>query len=184
MVLGVLMAGAVLGRGELIERIRRQLNLFGGSLDPHAAVLLHRGLKTLAVRVERQNANALHLATLLERHPAVTQVNYPGLESHPGHEIAKRQQRGFGGMVSFEIAGGEEAVRAFVDRLQYFSLAESLGGVESLIEQPAILTHASVPPENRRALDIGDGFIRLSVGIEDVDDLRADLERALAAAKG
>jgi cystathionine beta-lyase/cystathionine gamma-synthase len=141
-----------------------------------------RGTKTLHVRMERHEHNARTIATWLSRHPQVEKVIYPGLESHPQHALARKQQRGFGGMISFVLRGGLDESRRFLSACQIFTLAESLGGVESLIEHPAIMTHASVPPDRRAALGIVDGFIRLSVGIEDVSDLQADLERAFHAA--
>jgi cystathionine gamma-lyase len=132
--------------------------------------------------MERHQHNARTVAELLGGHPKVQRVTYPGLKTHPQHELAKRQMKGFGGMMTFDIKGGLEAARAFLKAVKIFACAESLGGVESLIEHPAIMTHASVPPEVRAQLGIGDGLVRLSVGIEDVNDLMADLEEALAAA--
>jgi len=145
--------------------------------------LVMRGTKTLHVRMERHDANARALAGWLEGHAQVEKVYYPGLESHPQHALARKQQRGFGGMISFVLRGGLDEARRFLSACRIFTLAESLGGVESLIEHPAIMTHASVPAERRQELGILDGFIRLSVGIEDLDDLRGDLERAFAAAR-
>ncbi len=145
--------------------------------------LVLRGLKTLHVRMERHAENALAVAKFLEGHPQVEKVTYPGLASHPQHALAKRQMTGFGGMLTFVIKGGLEAARAFLKELRIFACAESLGGVESLIEHPAIMTHASVPPATRAQLGIDDGFIRVSAGIEHRDDLLADLERGFAAAK-
>jgi cystathionine beta-lyase/cystathionine gamma-synthase len=142
-----------------------------------------RGIKTLHVRMDRHDHNARQLAAWLATHPQVERVIYPGLESHPQHALAKMQQRGFGGMISFVLKGNLDHARRFLSACQLFTLAESLGGVESLIEHPAIMTHASVPPENRKKLGIVDGFIRLSVGIEDLADLQADLDRAFTAAK-
>ena len=141
-----------------------------------------RGTKTLHVRMDRHESNARAIAEWLASHPQVEKVIYPGLTSHPQHALAKQQQRGFGGMISFVLKGGLDESRRFLSACQIFTLAESLGGVESLIEHPAIMTHASVPPENRKKLGIVDGFIRLSVGIEDLADLRGDLERSFAAA--
>jgi cystathionine beta-lyase/cystathionine gamma-synthase len=145
--------------------------------------LVLRGTKTLHVRMDRHEHNARALAAWLAKHPQVERVYYPGLESHPQHELAKRQARGFGGMISFVLRGGLDQAKRFLSACQIFTLAESLGGVESLIEHPAIMTHASVPPENRAKLGIVDGFIRLSVGIEELADLQADLEGAFSAAK-
>jgi cystathionine beta-lyase/cystathionine gamma-synthase len=141
--------------------------------------LLLRSTKTLHVRVERHCENAQRIAAFLAQHPKVEKVYYPGLESHPQHQIAKKQMRGFGGMISMVVKGGLPAAKSFLEKVQLFSLGESLGGVESLIEHPAIMTHASIPAENRAKLGIVDGLVRLSVGIEDVDDLIADLTNAL-----
>ena len=138
-----------------------------------------RGLKTLHLRMERHAANAMAIATWLKSHPAVERVIYPGLESHPQHALAASQMRGFGGMISVVIRGGLETSRRVLERTKLLALAESLDGVESLIEHPAIMTHASVPVAQREALGINDGFIRLSVGVEDLEDLKADLAQAL-----
>ncbi len=135
--------------------------------------------RTLALRMERHCANALKIAAWLETHPKVARVIYPGLESHPQHALAKKQMHGFGGIVSFFVRGGLAATKRVLERTQLFTLAESLGGVESLIEHPAIMTHASIPPEQRARIGISDELVRLSVGIEDADDLVADLEQAL-----
>jgi cystathionine gamma-lyase len=170
---------------ELAERLAFMQNSVGAVAGPFDAFLALRGLKTLALRMQRHCANALELAQFLERHPKVTRVHYPGLASHPQHALARRQMRdphgesAFGGMISIELEGGLEEARCFLERCQIFALAESLGGVESLIEHPAIMTHASVPREARLALGISDTLCRLSVGIEDVADLRADLQQAL-----
>jgi cystathionine gamma-lyase len=139
-----------------------------------------RGLKTLHLRMKAHCANALELAKWLEKHPAVERVIYPGLKSHPQHALAKRQMHGFGGIVTIEVKGGLKMAKRMLERCELFSLAESLGGVESLIEHPAIMTHASVPPANRERLGISDGLIRLSVGVEDIEDLRMELSSALA----
>ncbi|MBX9576344.1 MAG: cystathionine gamma-synthase [Caulobacteraceae bacterium] len=154
-------------------------NATGVTGAPFDAWLTLRGLRTLFVRVERQQASALEIARRLERAPGVKAVHHPGLESHPGHALAGRQQKGFGSMLSVELDGGIEAVRAFVEPLGVFTLAESLGGVESLIAHPALMTHLAMTPEARRTAGIGDGLIRLSVGLEHPDDLWADLERGL-----
>jgi len=156
-------------------------NATGVTGAPFDAWLTLRGLRTLFVRVERQQASALEIARRLERAPGLKAVHHPGLESHPGHALAARQQKGFGSMLSVELEGGIEAVRAFVEPLGTFTLAESLGGVESLIAHPALMTHLAMTPEARRTAGIGDGLIRLSVGLEHPDDLWADLERGLAA---
>ena len=144
--------------------------------------LVMRGTKTLAIRMREHEANARVVAEWLARHPKVEKTIWPGLESHPQHAIARQQMRGFGGMISFVVKGGLEAASRLLSTCRIFTLAESLGGVESLIEHPAIMTHASLPAATRQALGIDDGLIRISVGIEHVDDLLADLERALAAA--
>jgi cystathionine gamma-lyase len=171
--------GAVIGRRELLEPVKFYQNAAGGVPGPFDAYLTLRGLKTLAIRMERHCANARELAGWLERHPSVECVYYPGLQSHPGHALAARQMRDFGGMISIRLRGGPEAARRFLSRTRLFSLAESLGGVESLVCHPATMTHASIPTELRLARGVDDGLIRLSVGIEDVADLRADLEAAL-----
>ncbi|MGM0574994.1 MAG: cystathionine gamma-synthase [Myxococcota bacterium] len=155
-------------------------NAVGAVPGPMDCFLTLRGLKTLHVRMARHEDNARTLATWLAAHPAVEKVVYPGLESHPQHDLARRQMSGFGGMVTCVLKGGLEPARRMLERTRLFTLAESLGGVESLIEHPAIMTHASVPAQQREALGIVDGLIRLSVGIEDVEDLRGDLEQALA----
>ncbi|MEM9487922.1 MAG: PLP-dependent transferase, partial [Myxococcota bacterium] len=167
----------------LHERLAFLQNAVGAVPSPMDSFLVLRGTKTLHVRMERHEHNARALAEWLAGHEQIARVIYPGLPSHPQHKLAVRQQRGFGGMISFDLRGDLDAARRFLSACQIFALAESLGGVESLIEHPAIMTHASVPPERRRELGIADGFIRLSVGIEDLDDLRGDLEQALAAAK-
>jgi len=176
--------GAVLTSDDALhERLRFLQNAVGGVNGPLDAFLVLRGLKTLHVRMARHAENALRLARHLESHPQVEQVTYPGLASHPQHALAARQMRGFGGMLTFVIRGGLPAARAFLRAVRIFACAESLGGVESLIEHPAIMTHASVPPEVRARLGIADGFIRVSAGIESADDLLEDLERGFAAAR-
>jgi cystathionine gamma-lyase len=167
----------------LHDRLKFLQNAVGGVPSPMDAFLVLRGLKTLHVRMARHAENALALARFLEGHPQAERVIYPGLPSHPQHALAARQMKGFGGMLAFTIRGGLPAAVAFLKAVKVFACAESLGGVESLIEHPAIMTHASVPPETRAALGIGDGFIRVSAGIEHVDDLRQDLERGFAAAR-
>jgi cystathionine gamma-lyase len=167
---------------ELAERLRFHQNAAGAVPSPFDCWLLLRGLKTLALRVQRQSDNALAIARHLDAHPAVSAVHYPGLTSHPQHELATRQMGGvFGGMVSFELADEASAVRV-LEALRLFTLAESLGAVESLAEHPGLMTHTSVPPEERRRIGLGDGLLRLSVGIEDVADLLADLDQALQQA--
>lgn len=176
-----IIGGAAVCRGqELAERLGYLQNAIGGIASPFDSFLALRGLKTLALRMERHSANALHIASWLERHPKIERVIYPGLSSHPQHELARRQMRGgFGGMIGAVVRGGLAEVTRFLTRCRVFVLAESLGGVESLIEHPAIMTHASVPPEIRRELGIDDGLVRLSVGIEEAGDLVADLAQAL-----
>ncbi len=169
--------------GALHERLKFLQNAVGGVPSPMDAFLVLRGLKTLHVRMKRHEENALVLARFLEGHPQVERVTYPGLPSHPQHALAKRQMTGFGGMLTFVLRGGLDAAAAFLRAPRIFACAESLGGVESLIEHPAIMTHASVPRETREKLGIADGLIRVSAGIESVDDLVEDLERAFAAAK-
>jgi len=172
--------GAVIGARELLQPIAFYQNAAGGVPGPFDAYLTLRGLKTLAVRMERHCQNARELADWLSKQPKVEKIYYPGLKSHPGHELAKRQMRDFGGMISIRLKGGAEAARRFITRTKLFSLAESLGGVESLVCHPATMTHASIPAEIRQARGIDDGLVRLSVGIEDGDDLQEDLRQALA----
>ena len=176
MVGGVVVVGE---DAELADRLAFLQNAVGAVPGPFDCFLALRGLKTLALRMERHCANALAIAEHLARHPRVRHVHYPGLPGHPQHALARRQMSGFGGMVTAELDGGLADARRFLERVELFALAESLGGVESLIEHPAIMTHASLPPERRAALGIGDTLVRLSVGIEDVADLIADLDQAL-----
>ena len=168
------------GKTELAEQLLYLQNAVGSIMNPFDSFLLLRSLKTLPVRMERHCSNAIQIANFLESHNSIQRVIYPGLESHPQHEIAKEQMNGFGGMISVEIKGGLEGAKKFLERTEIFSLAESLGGVESLIEHPAIMTHASIPPEVREEIGISDGLVRLSVGIEALEDLTDDLEKALA----
>ncbi len=149
-------------------------------LSPFDSFLVLRGLKTLAVRMDRHEAAGRAIAAFLDQHPKVQRVLYPGLPRHPGHELQKRQAGGFGALITFDL-GSYAAAKAFLDRLQVMSLAESLGGVETLISHPASMTHASVPAEQRARLGISDGLIRVSIGLEEIDDLKSDLEEALAA---
>ena len=180
---------AIVGTDPRLDTVRERLgflqNSVGAIAGPFDSFLALRGLKTLAIRMERHNANALALATWLETRPQVARVHYPGLPSHPQHALAKKQLHatggGYGGMISIDLKTDLAGARRFLEAVQVFALAESLGGVESLIEHPAIMTHATIPPETRARLGIGDGLVRLSVGIEDVEDLRDDLTRALAA---
>ncbi|MBS0570157.1 MAG: PLP-dependent transferase [Proteobacteria bacterium] len=176
MVGGIVVAG---GNAELAEKMGFLQNSVGAVAGPFDAFLAMRGLKTLHLRMRAHCANALELAQWLEKHPQVEHVIYPGLKSHPQHALAKRQMHGPGGIVSIVVKGGLRKARSVLERCHLFALAESLGGVESLIEHPAIMTHASVPPANRKRLGISDGLIRLSVGVEDVADLRAELDAAL-----
>lgn len=172
---------AVVGdNAELAERLGFLQNSVGAIAGPFDAFLTLRGVKTLALRMERHCTNALALALWLEQQPQVARVYYPGLPSHPQHALAQRQMRGFGGMISLDLNTDLDGARRFLEQVSLFALAESLGGVESLIEHPAIMTHASIPPENRARLGIGDALVRLSVGVEDLEDLRADLAQALA----
>jgi cystathionine gamma-synthase len=164
------------------EELAAWANTTGVTGSPFDAYLTLRGVRTLFARVERQERTAAAVAGFLQRHPAVAAVHYPGLPSHPGHAIAKAQQSGFGAMLSFEVAGGVDGVRRFVGALEVFTLAESLGGVESLVAHPATMTHACMGPEARLAAGIGDGLVRLSVGLESEADLLADLARSLEAA--
>lgn len=165
--------------GEIADRMAFLHNAVGAIQGPFDSFLVMRSLKTLALRMERHCQNAGIIAEWLEKHPSVAKVRYPFLPSHAQHELAKRQMRAGGGMVTIHLKGGLEPARRMLERTELFSLAESLGGVESLIEHPAIMTHASIPPEQRAAIGIDDGLVRLSVGVEDVNDLLADLEQAL-----
>jgi cystathionine beta-lyase/cystathionine gamma-synthase len=171
--------GAAVGPKELLEPVKFYQNAAGGVPGPFDCFLTLRGLKTLAVRMDRHGANAAELAGWLTKHPAVDKVYYPGLADHPGHAVAKRQMKNFGGMISLKLKGGADAAKRFATRTRLFSLAESLGGVESLLCHPATMTHASIPVEVRTKRGVDDGLLRLSVGIEDVADLREDLRRAL-----
>ena len=174
-------AAVVRADADLAERIAYLQNAVGGVPGPFDSFLTLRGIKTLALRMERHCANALAIARFLEQHPAIEAVRYPGLASHPQHALARRQMSGgFGGIVTAVLRGGLAASRRALERCRVFALAESLGGVESLIEHPAMMTHASLPPQVRGSLGISDGLIRLSVGVEDVEDLIADLRDALS----
>jgi cystathionine gamma-synthase len=175
--------GAAIARDPaILEQLEYWANALGVTGSPFDSYLTLRGLRTLDARLRIHQENAAALAELLANHPAVAAVHYPGLASHPGHAIAERQQAGFGGMLSFELAGGEPAVRAFVDGLTCFTLAESLGGVESLVAYPVTMSHAAMSAEARAAAGIGPGLLRVSVGIENVNDLTADFAAALARA--
>jgi cystathionine gamma-synthase/cystathionine gamma-lyase/cystathionine beta-lyase len=179
-----LVAGCVMGSREAVDRVRRTLNHFGGSLDPHTGFLLARGIKTLALRVRAQNQNAMGLATFLEGHREVAAVNYPGLASHPDHGHAAELLSGFGGMLSLRLRGGEAAAEVLLDALRLPYAAPSLGGVESLITRPAATSHAGMRPEDRERLGITDDLVRVSCGIEGQQDLIADFDQALAKIGG
>jgi len=174
------LAGAVGGSEGLISLVRDLRGVVGSVCDPHAAFLVGRGLKTLGLRVERQNSSALALAEYLERHPRIDRVYYPGLESHPTYAIARSQMSGFGGVVSFVVRGGLTAAAQFVDRLKIARIGPSFGGVETLVEQPAVMSYYEMTTEERTAIEIEDGLVRLAVGVEDIGDIVADVEQALA----
>lgn len=175
---------AVTSDKAIADKIQFLSNSMGGVQGAFDAFLALRSLKTLPLRMKAHAENAMKVANYLEKHPQVERIIYPGLASHPQHELAKQQMSGFGGMITFFIKGGMNSARKFLESVEVFALAESLGGVESLIEHPAIMTHASVPPEQRKALGIDDSLIRLSVGVEDIDDLLHDLDQAFKAAAG
>ena len=177
-------AGVIAGSAERVAAVRQRARVWGPALDPHAAWLLERGIKTLAVRMERHNANGMAVARWAEAQPGIARVHYPGLPSHPDHEVARRVLRGFGGMVSIVLEGGGEAATRFVRALELAKLAPSLGGVETLVSEPRHTSHSAMTPEARAAAGMPDGFLRISLGIEDADDLIADLDRALQAARG
>ncbi|MDT8318777.1 MAG: aminotransferase class I/II-fold pyridoxal phosphate-dependent enzyme [bacterium] len=174
-----ILGGAVLGKEPIVSAIRETRGIMGGIVDPHNAYLLIRGIKTFAIRLEKQNKTAQALAEFLEKHPKVEKVYYPGLKSHPSHEIAKKQMSGFGGVVSFEIKGGLDEGTRLVDSVRIPYIAPSLGGVESLIEQPSLMSFYELSTEERLNLGIKDNLIRYAVGIEDTGDLIADIEQAL-----
>jgi cystathionine gamma-synthase len=175
-----LLAGVVVGRKERIDALRETRGLFGGVVDPQNAWLLERGLKTLALRVGQQNCTAQRVAEYLETHPKIERVWYPGLASHPDHDVARAQMRGFGGVVTFELDGDLQRTSDFIDALRIPYIAASLGGVESLIQQPALMSHFEKTPEERAQLGIKDNLVRFAIGIEDADDILDDLEQALA----
>jgi len=172
-------AGIVCGSKEIIQNIKRTRKILGGTLDPAAAWLLLRGLKTLALRMERHNQNGMQIARFLEKHPKIAKVYYPGLPSHPQHSLAKKQMRGYGGVVSFEIKGNFEKTMRFVESLKLCLLAASLGGTETLATQPATSSHYFITPEQRQKLGIKDQLVRLALGIEDPKDIIADIKQAL-----
>jgi len=174
------LAGVVCGPSGLVSMVRDLRGVLGGVCDPHAAFLVGRGLKTLSLRIEHQNATALALAERLERHPRIERVFYPGLASHATHAIARAQMRGFGGVVSFIVKGGLTAASRVVDSVKLARIGPSFGGVESMIEQPAVMSYYEMTSEQRAAIGIADGLVRMSVGVEETADLLADLEQALA----
>jgi cystathionine beta-lyase/cystathionine gamma-synthase len=174
-----IVAGAVIGRRELVDRVKRKLDHLGGSLDPHAAYLLHRGVKTLSVRVHYQNESALAIAQFLEGRREIARVNYPGLASHRAHERSKRLFDGFGGMLSYELTGGADEAKRFIGATKLPIKAPSLGGVETLLTQPALTSHAGMSREDRARLGITDGLVRMSVGLEATEELIEDLGQAL-----
>ena len=174
-----IVAGAVVGKAELVGKVKHRLNHLGGSLDPHACYLLHRGMMTLALRMRQHNESALKIARFLESHPSVKRVNYPGLESHPHHTRASELFNGYGGMMSFELAGGQEAAMRFIKSVTIPITAPSLGGVHSLITIPAFTSHTGMSREDLLKLGITDGLIRFSAGIEDTEDLIEDFRQAL-----
>ena len=176
---GDVLGGVVCGNKEIIEKIFRYRELTGPSLNAHDAYFLLRSLRTLGLRVQRHNENALAVATFLESRPQVERVYYPGLKSNTGHEIAKRQMTGFGGVLSFELKGGYEAVTRFLPKLNYAYLAANLGQIETIVGPPATTSHVECTEEERAAAGVPEGLIRYSVGIEDIDDLRTDLQQAL-----
>lgn len=173
------LAGAVIGTAPYIEEVRQKMIIWGQAPDPFACWLLERGIKTLDVRLQRQNENALRLAQWCTERPEFSRVHYPGLPSHPDHEIARTTLDGFGGMMAIELAGGGKAASRFVSRLGVAAHAPSLGGVDTLVSEPRYTSHVHISPEERAAVGIPDGFVRVSVGIEDVDDLIADMDQAL-----
>jgi cystathionine gamma-synthase len=174
-----LLAGVVTGNAAMIEALRESQGVLGGISDPNTAYLLLRGLQTFAPRMQQHNANGMAIARFLEEHPKIRRVYYPGLQSHPSHAIARAQMRGFGGLVSFELEATMEQTGAFLDALRLPYMAPSLGGVQSLIEQPALMSYYELAPEDRQKLGIGDSLVRYALGIEDTADLLNDVEQAL-----
>ena len=175
-----IVAGAIIGSSEHIEQITHKLNHLGGTLDPHACYLLHRGVKTLALRMARHNESALKIAQFLHEHPAVEHVNYPGLPDHPDYKRAQELFDGFSGMLSIELKGGLEAAKRFMDRVELPVVAPSLGGIETLVTRPATTSHSGMLSDEREAVGITDSLVRVSIGIEDVDDLISDFDQALS----
>jgi cystathionine beta-lyase/cystathionine gamma-synthase len=174
-----IIAGAAVGNADWMERVRQMIIYLGGSMDPGAAYLLIRGIKTLGVRVQRQCENAMAVAKFLEGHPKVARVHYPGLKSHPDHALARKQMRGFGGMLAFDLKGGLPAARRFCDRVRLFLLAASLGGVESLVILPIYSSHYNMTSDELRRAGVSPGTVRVSIGLEDKEDLIEDLKQAL-----
>lgn len=172
-------AGAVAGSASLIEEVTRLMRLWGQAIDPHSAWLVDRGIRTLAIRMQKHNENGLAVAKWAATHPKIAKVHYPGLPSHPDHELAAKVLRGFGGMVGLELAGNSDAAERMLSRLEIITHAPSLAGVESLVSEPRLTSHRGAGTEGRRKMGIPDGFVRISCGIEDADDLIADLEQAL-----
>ena len=175
-----IVAGAIIGSSEHIEQITHKLNHLGGTLDPHACYLLHRGVKTLALRMARHNESALKIAQFLHEHPAVEHVNYPGLPDHPDYKRAQELFDGFSGMLSIELKGGLETAKRFMDRVKLPVVAPSLGGIETLVTRPATTSHSGMLSDEREAVGITDSLVRVSIGIEDVDDLISDFDQALS----
>jgi cystathionine beta-lyase/cystathionine gamma-synthase len=175
-----ILCGVVLGTEPFIDEVRAKMMVWGQAPDPFACWLLERGLKTIEVRVQRQNENAMKIAQWCNNRTEISKVHYPGLPDHPDHAIARKTLKGFGGMLAIELAGGGEAAAGFIRRLRLFTHASSLGGVDSLICEPRYTSHAHMNKEDRKAIGIPDGFLRLSIGIENVEDLIADIEQALA----
>ena len=173
------LGGVICGSRELVKQVYRYREINGATLSPMDAYSFIRGMKTLKLRVDRQNQSALTIAQWLQAHPMIEQVNYPGLESHPNHDVAKRQMRGYGGMLSFAVKGGLDAIKVFLPKLQYAHMAANLGCVETVVGPPVTTSHVECSAEERAAAGIPEGLVRYSTGIEDVEDLLADLEQAL-----
>ena len=175
-----IVAGAVIGRADLVEKVKKKVDHLGGTLDPHTAYLLQRGVKTVFLRVRYQNESALKIAKFLQSHPAVSRVNYPGLETHPQHQRAKQLFDGYSGMLSFELKGGVEAAESFLKKATLPLIAPSLGGVETLLTRPATTSHAGLTPHDRARMGVSDALIRMSVGIEATEEIIEDFQHALA----
>ena len=177
------LGGVICGSAELVKQVYRYREINGATLSPMDAYSFIRGMKTLKLRVERQNQNAMAIANWLQQHPVIEQVNYPGLESHPNHDIARQQMRGFGGMLSFSVTGGLDAIKTFLPKLQYAHMAANLGCVETVVGPPVTTSHVECSAEERAAAGIPEGLVRYSAGIEDIEDLIADLDQALSYLK-